>query len=255
MSESTQEQTPKQVISLKDFLAKPKHERPKVLLEKEVSLETETVKLTLIVRQLTKAQYETFNKRIQGESPQVPLVDVLYTQAHRDPSNPQKIRPAGNYKERDEKDPAYQKEVQEWFTSSCIMLAIFAAAESLGVSADDIEAINDTYLRVSEEISGPGLLEFAIGAAEVNPGIGIAEELRKQEMLRQQAVLAEIALAEAEAEEARLQEAEERAAYDEAQRGLVPEPPPAPAPPVTGVEAKEMILSTMPGNQDAPDEA
>lgn len=228
MSESTTPipETPaKPVMSLKDFLAKPKHERPKILLEKPVALETESVVLNLVVRQLTKAQYEMFNKRIQGDSPQVPLVDVPYTQAHRDPNNPQKIRPAGVYKERDEKDPAYEKAVQEWFTASCIFLAVFSAAESLGINPDDIDAINESYLNLSFEIPGPGLLEFALGAAEVNPGIAIAEELRKQEMLRQQQILAEIRLAEAAERERQEEEAAAAEMYLEMERRATQTPP------------------------------
>lgn len=201
----------KTTLSLKDFLSKPKGERPRILLEQEATLEIGDITLTAVVRQLTKAQYETFNKRIQGDAPQVPLVDVVYTQAHRDPNNPQKIRPAGTYKERDEKDPQYLKDVQEWFTSACIMLAVFSAAESLGINPEDLPAINEMYLKLSFEIPGPVLLEFALAAASVNPGIAIAEELLKQDMLRQQKILAEMELARAEAEAL---EAEERAQTD-----------------------------------------
>jgi hypothetical protein len=264
MTEST-EQKPKQVLSLKEFLAQPKDKRPKILLEKEVFLETEDIKLTLTVRQLTKAQYEIFNKRIQGESPQIPLVDVLYTQAHRDPSNPNKIRPAGTYKERDEKDPNYQKEVGEWFTSSCIMLAVFSAAESLGINPDDLDAVNDTYRDLSFDMPGPSLLEFAVGAAEVNPGVSIAEELMKQEMLRRQQIEAERQIAEAERLEREQEEEEHRAAIADLERRMKGEAPPEvvaaveatmehTAPPVIGVEAKEMILALMPESPGAPDE-
>ena len=211
----------KKVLSLAEFLATPKDKRPKVLLEEEVELEVQEVILTASVIQLTKTDTEDFTKRVHALSPQVPLVDVPYTMAHRDPLNPNKIRPAGSYKERDDKDPVYLKEVQEWFTTSCIWLALYSSAAFFGVTWSEPDAFVAKFEELSREIPGPILLRLATAAARVNPGITLADELVHQEQERELQRRANEELALYEAELAR-QDEEARAKELEALAGAPP---------------------------------
>lgn len=174
----------KNAISISDFLSLPKGKRPRVLKEHGFALLIEDAEFALTVRQLTKAEHDSLSKRINALRPPVPLVDQVYTIAHRDPAAPVKIRPAGTYKEPSDKDPAYLSSVEDWFTAACIWMGIYSAHESLQIDLSDPDAIDAKYEEIIGSLPPSCLYDLALQSAFVNPGLTIAEELRAQETRR-----------------------------------------------------------------------
>jgi hypothetical protein len=164
-------------ISAKDFLAMPKESRPKVLREKEVTVDlNEDTQMLVHVRQLTKAQTALLNKRVIDTMPEVPLVEQVYATMHTDKLTNQPRRP-GTYKESNPDDPKYKQQLEVWFNEACVWLGLISASEDFGVDAFNLD---DKFTEIGELLPSPALLRLAIEAAKVNEGLNLADQLMQQ---------------------------------------------------------------------------
>lgn len=167
----------KRVMSAKEFLALAPEERPKLLKEETVIIDfNDDNALEVVVRQLTKEQAAQLNKRVVEAMPQVPTVKHTYSTMHTDPITKLPRRP-GEYDDPNPEDPRYKEELEIWFNESAVWLGIISASESFGITPDTLD---EQYLHLGKTIPTPSLLQLAAGAARVNRGLHLAEQLLAQ---------------------------------------------------------------------------
>lgn len=177
-SDTAVEQVAKK-LSIKEFLALPKDQRPKVLKEKTLSVSTQDgTEIELTVRQLTKAEVGVYNTRILSNMPTVPTIEHTTMQAAKDPKTGQ-VRPAGTYREPNPSDPVYLRAMDVWLNEACVLLALCSAHESM-----DVEIDSEEFDALAEDIGttfGPeSLMSIAFAAAQVNPGLHVSEQIMAQ---------------------------------------------------------------------------
>lgn len=169
-------------LSLREFLNTDPSLRPPVLMRElvQIPIGNETA-FTVEVVQLSKKLFEEVQKKVRATTPKVPTIPVVYDRAHRDPNDQYKVRPAGTYHELNEQDPDYQKDVENWFATSCVWMALYSAAGSLDLDPMNPEAMQEAFDKLISELPSPTLREFALAAARVNPGLYLAVELLEQD--------------------------------------------------------------------------
>ncbi|MCK7507722.1 MAG: hypothetical protein MZV70_29190 [Desulfobacterales bacterium] len=162
-------------LSIREFLDMPEASRPKLLRETELKVGAmDGSEISVVVRQLTKAQADHFQRRITAMMPEVPYIEHDVKVAQRQPDGT--IKPAGRYKEQNPKDPNYLRSMELWFNDATVWLALYSIHGSLGVEVASPE-MDSLYERLGTMFPPNALLELAVNAAHCNPGLALAEQV------------------------------------------------------------------------------
>ena len=169
-------------LTIAEFFALKEGDRPKLLKTETVSIPTaDKTNIKMAVRQLTKKEVDSFNRRILNTMPDVPVIEQVFTQARKDPQSG-KIYPAGTYKEPNPGDPAYLRQTEMWLNDACLWLALYSSVDNLGVELDT-DAFDNKFDEFAELFPPTSLISLAVAAASVNKGLYIADEILKQNII------------------------------------------------------------------------
>lgn len=168
------------ILSIKDFLALPDNERPRLLKEETVTVPVSTgMDITVIVKQLSKSLADHYQRRISDAMPDVPMIEHQVRTAQKNPDGT--IKPAGSYKEPNPRDPSYLRNMELWFNDACTWLVVYCIADSLEIDVND-PRIDAAYAQISEMFPPDSLLNLGAVAAKVNPGLPIAEQIMQSHL-------------------------------------------------------------------------
>jgi len=170
-------------LTIKELLAQlGKDGGTKILKERPIILYLPSgEEVDMVVKELTKNQYDYLISRTTRDMPQVPMLDQHYTTARRDPLTGV-VKPAGVYQEPNPNDQGYVAATQAWFNDSAIEFGLFCAAKEFGIDlslpeperGEQLDAIIEN---LNKTFPTPTLLDIAVQAALINRGIPLAEQL------------------------------------------------------------------------------
>ena len=173
---------PRKKVNIKELMSSSLLDEINLLQKDKLTLPLkDDTDLEITVRQLTKREYDAYNKRVSRSMPVVPLIEQHYTVARRNPVTGE-IKPAGVYREPNPQDAGYLQESQDWFNESCVWFCIFAAGDDFELDVNKPEEELDQDLQkiynwLAEKFPTPSILELSYAAARVNRGIHVAEQL------------------------------------------------------------------------------
>lgn len=168
------------ILSIKDFLALPEDQRPKLLKEETVTVPVNSgMEISVVVKQLSKSVADHYQRRVSDAMPDVPMIEHQVRTAQKNPDGT--VKPAGTYKEANPKDPSYLRNMELWFNDACTWLVIYCIADSLEIDVNDPK-IDAAYTQLSEMFPPDSLLNLGAVAAKNNPGLPIAEQIMQSHL-------------------------------------------------------------------------